>query len=413
MMDRRAFLGTVSALTLAGCVAPRRNPIAFARERTPWRRVFERMPPALAACIDDPAHEVQILRTRIHRNAEAAIVTTHDQYGWSPRRWFPSMSMTKLPMALLAAEELSRRGLGLEVRLAPDPPSLSGEWPTDEPAAEPVARTMRRIFTVSENTPHNRLYDFIGPEAIQHRLAELGYGNARVVNRIGAPVGDGRSTRSGRIVSATGEQLAVWPAREFETLPFPYGKALAGRGWMEDDGRVTPGPHDFSHGNFVPLADLHHMLLAMALPEAVLPERRWAIAAPMREEILEIMAMMPRECSDPAYGPDENYDGYARFFILGDSHADKPAGLHLIGKVGQAYGYLGDTEYVRDDASGAEFLLSAVICVNADGIFNDDKYEYDEVGIPFLAALGHAVLEDESEAARRRDQNGGLSGMSL
>ena len=256
---------------------------------------------------------------------------------------------------------------------------------------------MRRIFTVSENIPHNRLYDFIGPEAIQRRLVELGYPDARVVNRIGVPVGDGGVTRSGHVLSATGAPLAAWPARQFETRAFPYGKALAGRGWMEDDGRVTPGPHDFSHGNFVPLADLHHMLLAMVLPEVVAPARRWAIAEPMREEMLKIMAMLPRECSDPVYGPDENYDGFARFFILGDSHSNKPANLHLVGKVGQAYGYLGDTEYVRDDASGAEFLLSAVICVNADGIFNDDKYEYDEVGIPFLAALGRAVLDDERE----------------
>jgi len=177
---------------------------------------------------------------------------------------------------------------------------------------------------------------------------------------------------------------------------------MAGRGWQEDDGRVTPGPHDFSRGNFVPLADLHHMLLAMVLPEAVAPSRRWAIAGPLRDEVLGIMAMMPRECADPAYGPDENYDGYARFLILGDRHADKPASLHLTGKVGQAYGYLGDTEYVRDEASGAEFLLTAVICVNANGIFNDDTYEYDQIGIPFLASLGRAVLEDEGGQARRR-----------
>ena len=361
------------------------------------------MPPALAACVDDPAHEVQILLTHIDRDPVRGIATEHRQYGWAPRRWFPSMSMTKLPMALLAVEQLARLGLGLDVRLAPDPPALSGEWPADEPTAEPVARTLRRIFTVSENPPHNRLYDFIGPEAIQHRLSELGYADARVVNRIGAPVGDGGTTRSGRILSATGEPLATWPARQFETRPFPYGRALAGRGWMADDGRVTPGPHDFSRGNFVPLADLHHMLLAMVLPEAVAPSRRWAIAGPLRDDVLRIMAMMPRDSVDPAYGPDENYDGYARFLILGDRRVEKPSRLRLTGKVGQAYGYLGDTEYVQDLDSGAEFLLTAVICVNSDGIFNDDRYEYDEVGIPFLGALGRAVLEDERDREGRRD----------
>ena len=396
-MDRRGFLGALSAVAIAGCAAPRRDRLAFGHEWREWRRVFERMPPALAVCIDDPAYEVQILLTRIQRDAAMGIATKHDHYGWAPRRWFPAMSMAKLPMALIVAEELSRRGLGLDVQIAPDPPALSGEWPAAEPAAESVARTLRRIFTVSENIPHNRFYDFIGPEAIQSRLATLGYPDARVVNRIGAPVGDGRVTRSGRLLDARGDTIAAWPARQFATLAFPYGKAFAGRGWMDDDGRITSGPHDFSHGNFVPLADLHHMLLAMVVPDAVSPTRRWAIAPPLRAGVLQIMAMMPRECADPAYGPDENYDSYARFLILGDSHADKPAGLQMLGKVGQAYGYLGDTEYVRDDGSGAEFVLSAVICVNADGIFNDDKYEYDEVGIPFLASLGRAVLEDERD----------------
>jgi hypothetical protein len=36
-------------------------------------------------------------------------------------------------------------------------------------------------------------------------------------------------------------------------------------------------------------------------------------------------------------------------------------------------------------------MLTATILVNKDGIFNDDAYEYDEVGIPFLAALGRAI----------------------
>ena len=52
-----------------------------------------------------------------------------------------------------------------------------------------------------------------------------------------------------------------------------------------------------------------------------------------------------------------------------------------------------------------EFLLTAVMQVNANGIYNDDTYEYDEVGFPFLANLGRAVLEYElgRERPRRPD----------
>jgi hypothetical protein len=40
--------------------------------------------------------------------------------------------------------------------------------------------------------------------------------------------------------------------------------------------------------------------------------------------------------------------------------------------------------------------------VNADGVFNDDAYEYDEIGMPFLARLGRAVYEHELRRERPR-----------
>ena len=42
-------------------------------------------------------------------------------------------------------------------------------------------------------------------------------------------------------------------------------------------------------------------------------------------------------------------------------------------------------------------MLAASIRVNADGIYNDDRYEYDTVGIPFMAAWARAVLDVERE----------------
>jgi len=55
-----------------------------------------------------------------------------------------------------------------------------------------------------------------------------------------------------------------------------------------------------------------------------------------------------------------------------------------------------------DFESGVEFLLTAVLQVNANQIYNDDTYEYDEVGMPFLARLGRAVYEYERRRQRPR-----------
>jgi hypothetical protein len=114
----------------------------------------------------------------------------------------------------------------------------------------------------------------------------------------------------------------------------------------------------------------------------------------MREQVLKIMALMPRQSADPIYPEAEYPDGYGRFFILGDVKTRKPDSLRLTGKVGEAYGYLTDVEHITDTGSAWECLLSANIYVNADGIFNDDRYEYASIGYPFLAALGRAVWQE-------------------
>jgi hypothetical protein len=42
-------------------------------------------------------------------------------------------------------------------------------------------------------------------------------------------------------------------------------------------------------------------------------------------------------------------------------------------------------------------MLAATILCNRDGIFNDDKYDYDQTGFPFLAKLGKAMLEERKK----------------
>ena len=51
--------------------------------------------------------------------------------------------------------------------------------------------------------------------------------------------------------------------------------------------------------------------------------------------------------------------------------------------------------FIQNEKEGIEFFLAATILVNQNQIFNDDLYEYDTVGIPFLAALGEAIYTYE------------------
>lgn len=104
--------------------------------------------------------------------------------------------------------------------------------------------------------------------------------------------------------------------------------------------------------------------------------------------------MMPKESVHPQY--DSSYtDAYVKFLLFGGGGSIENKNLRIFNKVGDAYGFLTDAAYVVDFANGVEFLLSATIYCNSDGIFNDDKYDYDSVGFPFMKNLGRVIYDHE------------------
>ena len=109
-------------------------------------------------------------------------------------------------------------------------------------------------------------------------------------------------------------------------------------------------------------------------------------------ELKECMHLPPRF---QGYEEAEYYDGYVKFLMHGDTEDRIPDNIKQYNKVGYAYGTLTDASYFEDSKNGIRFILSATILVNQDEIFNDDQYEYDSVGIPFLAALGRAIYRLE------------------
>jgi beta-lactamase class A len=359
-------------------------------EKAFWKRVFSGMPPDLAALAQNPDYRVQIVAQTRNRGTRQWQKTS---WQLTPERWFSTASVAKLPIALLACEKIATLGLGLDAQIGFTQPPIGGEWPANEPEYEALSRTLNRIFTVSENPPFNRLFDFLGVDAMSERLTALGYPSARLISRMSAPVIDNARTRAGLVKDANGTVVFEFPERLGSIRVSDLAEVSTGLGFLSDDGVLIEGPHDFSKANFVALADSQQMLKALIDPASVPVEQRWAIPESMRLQLLVIMARMPRESTDPVYDPVEYYDGYARFFMIGDSKAEKPQSLHLIGKSGEAYGFLTDVSFITQDGSDLELLLSANIYVNADGIFNDDAYEYESLGYPFLAALGRAVWQ--------------------
>ena len=365
----------------------------FSQTAFSWEGIFSGLNETQRNLLSDPTREIQILYSQINRDAAGKINLHHHAFHHAPKRWFFPASTMKLPLALLACEEVARVGGNLESAIMLRQPPETGNWDEAEPLSESLRRSLRRTFTVSDNVPYNRFFELLGADKIHARLKALGYPNTRAISRLGSrDLNANLRTGSVQIIDANGKPLAGFAPRVAKKRSFPFGRALKGEGFLGDDGVLIPGPHDFSNGNYMPLADLHQMLVAFIFPETMRQSQRWKIPVDWREDILKEMGRYPRESTDPVYPPPEYYDGFAKFFVLGDNKQDAQEGYRAYGKIGEAYGYLTDSSYMVDKSTGRECFLSAVIHCNPDGIYNDDKYDYEEVGLPFLAALGKSVL---------------------
>ena len=425
-MDRRDLLKGLAALGLLGPgAAPRAQgpgaaPTATARRHRRLQGaeaqallapVFAHLPAAQREVLRDPRREVQIALTRIERDAGGGARFTTATHGVQRERWFPAASLAKLPMALLFAEALEAANLGFNARIALAAPPRSGHWDVAEPLAEVAWATLWRMLVVSENAPFNRLYDVLGPDRVQARLSELGFDDVRLIARLGSPDARvNRQTVASRVETPeTGPDgelawVARWSsdARRAEPRAFPFGRALKLADWQDERGRITAGPRDFSTANFLPLEDAHAMLLRLAFPEVTRRSLRWALSATARLSLLRITGLFPRESPLLATGTHASAafgDGYAKFFVVGDRDA-APRGFRSFGKTGEAFGHQGETALLTDADGQCEVLLSANVYANADGVLNDDRYDYDAVSRPFLAALGRAALAAERERPR-------------
>ncbi len=118
------------------------------------------------------------------------------------------------------------------------------------------------------------------------------------------------------------------------------------------------------------------------------------------------MSQLPAETLFPAYFTDTIYfPAYGKFLMFANRKDAIPPGLRIFNKAGDAYGYLIDNAYIIDFEHKIEFMLSAVIHANTDGIYNDGKYEYLTLGYPFMRNLGQLIYNHELKRVRLKKPN--------
>lgn len=377
--------------------------------------LLRQRPEWFASVMDQVEHyEVQVLYTQIDRDAQNRPRFTSHWYGVDPETYFYPASTVKLAGAALALEKLNQLAVpGVDLHTAVRIDS-AGEGQTEalEDASSrtglpSIGHYIRKLFAVSDNDAYNRLYEFLGQEHLNERLRELGYSDVRLTHRLSVvlPPEQNRCTnpmsfRDGDRVLH--EQPAVCTDRDYGfdgSIPKGVGKV--------QDGLSTDEPLEFAAKNYMSVEALQFLVRSVMFPEAVSEERRFDLRPGDYDFLRRCMSILPRECRYPQYDAEDHWDSYVKFFLFGDSKDPVPEHIRLFNKVGLAYGYLIDNAYVVDFEKGVEYLLTAVILVNEDGIYNSDvmaeeSYPYEELGFPFLANLGRAIHEYELERPRER-----------
>ncbi len=351
---------------------------------------------------------IQVIYTQIDRDKNNKPVFRDYFFNVNPARYFYPASTIKMPTAMLALEKLNRinlpgldasttmvtgKGYGRQTEVLVDPSSPDGR-PT-------IGQYVKKVFLVSDNDAQNRMYEFLGQKYLNENLRAKGYPETEIIHRlqIALPEDENRKTNPVSFYDNTGKKIFN---QELAYNESPYFKRhdFAGRGYMSK-GKLVAEPMDFSSKNRVSLPSLHNVLKSIMFPESVKPENKFQVSDKDLAMVRKYMSMWPGESDFPSYKEPDYYPAYCKFLLYGaDKNASLLPGVRIFNKVGDAYGFLLDIAYVADFDKGIEFMLSAVIYCNKDGILNDDKYDYDEVGFPFMKYLGEKIYAHELKRPR-------------
>jgi len=394
MQPIRYLLALLLTILATSCAAFLQGPAEIQQGDSRYLTEMLEADPRLSAFLAHAsAHKIQIIFTQVDRDKAGDPRLTTYSFRDDADFYYPA-SLVKLPVALATLEKLRELGLSRNHRL-----KIGGDNDChrfSDTGCSSIATCIERLFIYSDNDAFNRLYEFLGSDYINRKIGvERGYRGRMQQSFKRACKGEAaRRTAAVELLDAAGRTVYSQPPLTDTAAAAspPRSQMRAGRA-VKTSGGLIPGPKDFSDYNYYPLAELHRMVIAVAMPEAVPPQQRFAIPESDRAFLLQAMSLLPRE-----YGSQQP-DNFRKFLFIGTGRR-MPANIRIHSKVGLSYGFVSDTAYITNTKKNVEFFLSATIYTNENGIINDGRYQYDSLARPFMETLSRVVYEHELRRAR-------------
>jgi hypothetical protein len=354
------------------------------------------------------AYRLQLVYTQIDRDQNGIPhFTNHTLYA-DADYYFNPASMVKMPLAFLAIEklyELNQPGVNKYTRMQFDSNYQRQVAMYADSSAQnkkpSIAHFIKRAFLISENDPYNRLYQFVGQGPTNQKLLAKGYSSTKITKQfMGYTDDQNRHTNGIQFMDEKGLPiLKLDPQYNKDSFQFGAPILIGDAHWNSKD-QVVNAPFDFTRHNNISLEDMQKMLQSIIFPASVPKQNRFNMTEADRLFLLQYLSQYPSETNYPKYDSAHFYDSYVKFFFQDSTHS-MPKHIRVFNKVGWAYGFLTDVSYVLDTKNNIDYMLSATLYVNSDGVVNDSKYDEETVGFPFLNKIGTAFYEYELKRPRK------------
>ena len=353
-------------------------------------------------------YRYQIIYTQINRDKNNVPSFTNYYFNYDSLQYFNPASTVKMPLAFLSLEKLKglkQKGVNMFTPMQYDSgysrQTILHKDSTAENGLPSIAQFIRKAFLVSDNDAYTRMYEFVGQQTTNRRLHEMGYPDMRITRRFMRMNADeNRHTNPIRFIKPEGSLIYFQPpAYNTDSFDFSHINKM-GRAHMNAQDSLINEPIDFTTANNVTVYHLQQMLQTVLFPNSVPANRRFNLEKSDYDFLYRYLSQYPSETDYPKYDTGLYYDSYVKFFFKQGGHSI-PDYIRVFNKVGWAYGCLTDVSYVADFKNKVEYMLTATIYVNSDGVMNDNKYDYDNIGYPFMYKLGQCIYNYELKRSRK------------
>jgi len=349
-------------------------------------------------------HEVQILYSSIQRDSLGKPLFEEFSYNLDKNYYYYPASTVKLPISILAIQKINYlKDKGFEISINTpfividsknDLISINNDSNNENDVLS-VANCIKKIFLYSDNDCYNYLFDFLGKDEINHQLQKKGLNNTQIYHKF---LKNSVNLNSWRFLFISNRDT-IYNQNSIKSILNNSNKNLKsvikGNKFIYNN-QLINGPFDFNYKNQISIRDLNDILKRIIFPENFQKDERFDLQESDYNFLKYWMSRTSIEDNDiNMINKNKYWDSYSKFFIYGDKKGEMNDDIRISNKVGMAYGTLTDVAYVKDKINNIEFMLTATILVNDNDTFNDDIYEYDSKGIPFLSALGRQVLKYE------------------